>query len=166
MNFSISRYVGNTNFDIFFNDWYPATGKGYLSGQLVDFGICWIGATTDTEITWLFRGRIVDYSYEQRKLNITVFQESEISNKEIPYYAVQKDFDNGVSYFENAPDDNMGKTLPIVYGDLEQIIAKPPYVRRFMPTVRVDEKKYIISTHKNYDSGGGDDRLFEEIAEV
>jgi len=155
MNFSISRYVGNTNFDIFFNDWYPATGKGYLSGQLVDFGICWIGATTDTEITWLFRGRIVDYSYEQRKLNITVFQESEISNKEIPYYAVQKGVDNGVSYFPSAPDENVGKTLPIVYGDFDNTSVDFWGRAKVTPALIVDESDITVigASHKAFSSG-------------
>ena len=163
--FSISRYVDNTSLDGFFNEFYPATSGVYLSSQIVQLGVCWVGADADSDITWLFRGRIVDCQYEQRRLNITVFQESEITNKEVPYYSVQKDFDNGISYYTDAPEDTYGKTIPIVYGDLAQT-SLPPYVRRFTPIIRVGENKYPISSHRNYNPYGGssDDRLFEEVS--
>jgi len=116
--FSISRHVSNAGLSSFFDEFYPATSGVYLSAVMVQIGICWVGASADTDITWLFAGRVISYDYEQRRLNVTVFQESEITNKEIPYYSVQKEFNNGVSYFENAPEESYGKTIPIVYGNL------------------------------------------------
>lgn len=115
-SFSVSRYVSNSAFNGFHNEFYPASGGVYLSSRLVQIGVCWTGATSDSEITWLMTGRIIDYNYEQRRLNVVVFQESEITNKEIPYYSIQKDFDNEVSYFENADKEIYGDVIPIIYG--------------------------------------------------
>ena len=151
--FSLSRYVDNTNFSSFFNNLFPATDGGFLVSRIVDFGVCWVGATADTDITWLFRGRIVDYDYEQRRLNFTVFQESEISNKEIPYYTVQKDFDNDISYFANAPEDSYGQTIPVLYGDLGKWTAGLEVFFGqciFTPCIPVYKRttSFIVCSHK------------------
>lgn len=147
--FSISRYVGNTSLDGFFNEFYPATSGVYLSGVLVQFGIVWEGATTEAEITWLMVGRIVDYQYEQRKLNITVFQESEITNKEVPYYSVQKDFNNDMSYYLNAPTENLGLTIPIVYGSFN-VDTFDYDLKKLCPSILIDKRyfTFIQASHK------------------
>ena len=97
-------------------------------------------------------------------MTFVIFQESEITNKEIPYYEIQSIFDNGIGYYEDAPEESYGKTIPIVYGELDQSESLPPYVNRCMPTIRVGDKTYLISSHKNYNSydPSFDDRLFEE----
>ncbi len=58
-SFSVSRHVSNTSLDGFFNEFYPATSGVYLSSVIVQIGICWVGATADTDITWLFSGRVI-----------------------------------------------------------------------------------------------------------
>lgn len=116
-NFNISRYLSNASLDGFFNEFFPASGGERIVSKIVDFGFCWAGATTDDEITWLIRGRIVRYKYLPRYLSLSVLQESAIINKQIPYYSIQKDFDNGISYLTKASSDVMGKTVPIIYGD-------------------------------------------------
>ena len=161
-NLTISRYVDNADLTDFFNAFFPAVDGGRIVGRIIDLGIVWAGATTDDEITWLFRGRIIDYLYEQRRMTFTIFQESELTNKEIPYYSVQKNNDNGVSYFTNAPIENYGIILPIVYGDFtkyidEHLLFKP----NLFPIVCVEKYhlQYICATHKFYDeefsTGGG-----------
>lgn len=115
--FNISRFLSDSSLDGFFNEFYPASGGVRLVSRIVDFGFCWEGASSDSEITWLMRGRITNYDYYPRYLNNVVLQESEIINKEVPYYSVQKDFSNGMSYFIKATSDNLGKTIPIIYGD-------------------------------------------------
>lgn len=165
-SFSISRYVDNDAFNSFFNELYPSTDSGYLVSRLIDFGICWVGAEADTDITWLFRGRVIDYNYEQRRLNFTVFQESEISNKEVPYYSVQKDFDNGISYYPDAPKESQQKTIPVCYGDL---MGKGPTIwGGLMPVVRISENKYLITSHETYNYYGlaTNSVLYEQINEV
>lgn len=164
-SFSISRYISEANLDGFFNEYYPSIDGGFIVGRVVDFGIVWAGATTDAKITWLFRARVIDYNYAQRILTLTCFQDSEITNKELPFYDIQDMFDNGVSYFPDAPEDSFGKTIPIAYGDLDQSPSLPPYVNRFMPTVRVADNMYLITSHLNYNAydPSFDDRLFEEL---
>lgn len=151
-SFSISRYVGNASLSSFMDEFYPATSGVYLTSVIVDLGVCWTGATTDTEITWLFRGRVIDYSYEQRQLNLTVFQESEISNKEVPYYSVQKDFDNGVSYFLYAPEDSYGVSIPIVYGSFNGAYENENLevgLYKLAPCIPVSKNKigFIVASH-------------------
>lgn len=150
-SFSISRYVSNSNFNSFFNELYPATDAGFLVSRIVDFGICWEGATTDTEITWLLRGRVIDYNYEQRKLNFTAFQESELTNKEVPYYVLQKDNDNGVSYYEYAPDENYGLVLPVIYGSFN-VDTFDYDLKKVAPSICVDKRyfTFIQAVHKLY----------------
>lgn len=150
-SFSVSRYVNDTNFDRFFNEFYPATDGGFIVGRIIDFGIVWSGATTDSEITWLFRGRIIDYNYRQRQLIFSVFQESELTNKEVPYYKIQKDFDNDISYYLNAPEENYSLTLPIVYGSFNVDLFEQN-LKKISPSPCVD-KRYLVfaqATHKLY----------------
>lgn len=148
---AISRYISNANFDGFFNEFYPATDGGIIVGRIIDVGICWVGATADTDITWLFRGRIIDYGYQQRQLNLVVFQESEISNKEIPFYSVQKDYNNEISYFTNAPDNNYGTVIPIVYGSYN-VDTFDYDLKKLLPSILVDKRylKAIQASHKLY----------------
>jgi len=148
---AISRYISNANFDGFFNEFYPATDGGIIVGRIIDVGICWVGATADTDITWLFRGRIIDYGYQQRQLNLVVFQESEITDKEVPYYVIQKDNDNGVSYYPYAPDENYGSVLPIVYGSFN-IDTFDYDLKRVAPSICVDKRyfTFVQSSHKLY----------------
>lgn len=160
ISISISRYTNNSSTDGFFNEFYPATSGIYLSGVPVQFGICWEGATADTDITWLFLGRIVDYNYDQRKLNLTIFQESEVSNKELPYYEVQKDFDNEISYYPTAPEESFGRRIPIVYGNFSRgaVIDFVDYGRDLglvavSPCIPVSKRshKFIACSHKAYE---------------
>jgi hypothetical protein len=163
-SFSVSRHVSNTSLDGFFNEFYPATSGVYLSSVIVQIGICWVGATADTDITWLFSGRVISYDFEQRRLNVTVFQESEITNKEIPYYAVQKDFNNGISYFTFAPQESYGMTIPIAYGDLTLGMPTPAFVdtkftySNLSPCIKISKSKdgYISASHKVFGTVGTD----------
>lgn len=149
---AISRYISNTNFDGFFNEFYPSTDGGIIVGRIIDVGICWSGATADTDITWLFRGRIIDYGYQQRQLNLVVFQESEISNKEIPFYSVQKDHNNEISYFTNAPLESYGLPIPIIYGNLSADTSDEDEwgQSRVTPVIVVDKNtlESVVASHK------------------
>lgn len=155
---SISRHIGNSNLDGFFNEFYPATGGAQLTSKIIDLGIVWEGASGDNEITWLLRGRIIEYSYSQRTLTLTVFQESEIINKEIPYYSIQKDFDNDVSYYTRAPEDNYGLPIPIVYGSFDQVFTDTDALEtglyKLAPCLSIDKAgfEFIIASHSCYET--------------
>ena len=166
--FSIARDSPIARVENFFNDFYPAYNGGTIISREAQIGFVWDSGSPDyTNVTWLLRGRIIDYNTLSRSINFTVLQSSESEAKELPYYFVQKDFDNEVNYFPDAPIDNFGKEFPIVYGDLLQVDSLLPYVRRFMSTVRVGEWKYVLSSHENYDSynPSPNNTLYEEIAE-
>lgn len=160
--FTVARYNSNSKFDGWFEEFYPTYNGGTLISRECEIGIVWAGASADTEITWLMRGKIVDYRYEKGKMIITVLQSTEIDARPLPYYTVQKDFDNEVSYFTNAPEENYGIILPIVYGDfvltLETVGNFPPFGllhRSSFPLVLVDkyQLKYIAATHKFWADG-------------
>lgn len=153
--FSISRHISNTALDGFFNEFYPATSGVYLTSRIVQIGVCWVGASADTDITWLFAGRVISYDFEQREMNVLVFQESEITNKEIPYYSIQKDFDNDISYFVGAPDDSYGMTIPILYGDFTQGTTQEGVEtggQYYAPAICVGKRghRYIVCSHKAF----------------
>ena len=156
-SFNISRYVSNAGFNSFFNELYPASEGGFIVSRLVDIGVCWVGATADTQITWLMRGRVIDYNYQQRILSLTVFQESEISNKEVPYYAVQKHYNNDISYFPSAPDENFGVTIPVVYGttpsETTSLVQLNYSNRVYYPIILVNKSnlQFLGASHKVYE---------------
>ena len=62
----------------FFNEFYPAYDGGIIIGRLIRLGVVWNTATTLAEITYLMRGRITDYSINQRDIQFTVLQESNL----------------------------------------------------------------------------------------
>lgn len=150
-SFNISRFLSDGSLSGFINEFFPASGGVRLVSKLVDYGFCWEGATSDTEITWLMRGRITNYEYFPRFLNLIVLQESEITNKELPYYSIQKDFNNGVSYYTNAPTENLGVSIPIVYGsfdrtslsfDIKQLWPSPSISKTYLMFAQASHKLY------------------------
>ena len=162
-SFKLKRYASNTRTSDFFNEFFPAYNGGQIVARKILFGIVWDSGSPDyADITWLMRGKVIDYSYEPRSINIIVLQSTEIEPiKEAPYYTIQKDFNNFVSYFTNAPDENYGEVLPIVYGDFnvyadDQALFRP----RLFPVICVEKHKltYVAGYHKfqteNMSSGG------------
>jgi hypothetical protein len=72
----------------------------------------------------------------------------ELASKQLPYYTVQKDVDNGISCFANAPDDAYGQAIPILYGtsgSFDLTINK----YTLWPTVRISNfnVEYIATSH-------------------
>jgi len=155
-NFTVARYNSNATFNGWFEEFFPTYDGATIISRECEVGLVWNTATTDTEITWLMRGRIVDYRFEPRKMIITVLQSTEIGSRLIPFYSVQKDFDNGISFYTLAPDESYGLTLPIIYGDFniakDTLMTLPPGNLRqlFFPIVLVDKYKltYVAGTHK------------------
>ena len=158
---TITRHNANTKYDGFFNEFFPDEEGGIIIARDIEVGMVWDNASTDTEITWLMRGRVIDYRYTPATMIITILQSTEIDSRPLPFYTVQKDFNNGVSYFTNAPDGNYGLPLPIVYGAFNLYIdTKALFRPLFAPLVLVEKHKlqYVAATHKletdNMSSGG------------
>ena len=155
-SFQIARHTANARTSDFFNEFFPAYDGGQIVAREILFGFIWDDGSPDySEVTWLMNGKAIDYSYEPRAINLIVLQSTEIDTREIPYYSVQKDFNNFVSYFPSAPDENYGNIIPIVYGihDVGTSITGGAAVEglvTYSPGIIVDYGKnsILIASHK------------------
>lgn len=149
---SLARYTSYTNgattFDDFFNDFAPATSKPVLTSKTVDVGVVWAGATLTSEITWLYQFYIENYDWTTSALNLECIEYDELVSTQVPYYVLQNEFDNGISYFTNASEDSYGQAIPIVYGDFTNVDLSYTKIQ-LVPTVRIDKKDsiFLISSH-------------------
>lgn len=152
-DFSIARYNLNSLTNGFFNEFYPTIEAGpvvmpYLIARVVSVGFLWEGATTEAEITWFFYGYIDDYSYDSDKITLSCLEYAELENIELPYYKVQKDFDDKVSYFPKAKENSFGSPIPILYGDFTAV-DQEYNIYTLAPTILVDINTYtfLLSSH-------------------
>jgi len=162
ITFSFSRYTANTFINTFFNEFYPATAGLVLVAMDVEVGMVWDSSTSEDDITWLYKYNIEEYKYSDNLINLICSEFSDFEFFNLPYYRVQDEFDNGMSYFPNANKKALGKNIPIVYGKPYQP-SPLPFEANFTPTIRVGDKKYLIASHETYDDS--ETRIFEEIAE-
>lgn len=125
--FSLSNYSGK-----YIENFYPSTSQDYLSARKVEVGFLWVGATTEAEITWIGNYYVNGVSNEPNKITCFCIELSDIEIKELPYYEVQKEFNNGVSYFPKAPKESLGLSIPIVYGDFTTGAQVPTYLTTTM----------------------------------
>lgn len=115
---AIARYNAYTGTSDFFNDFYPATSQNYITGRQVEIGICWTGATATSEITWLYDFYVDSYSYDWNAITLNLYERAILESVECPYFEVQDQYDNGISYFPDVIEkDALGQVLPLVYGD-------------------------------------------------
>lgn len=158
LSLSIINKSDNASFSDFFDSFYP-NNSVYQANREVDIGIVWDGATTESQITWLQTMLISEYSYDT-SLHFSLVSYTEADNPSLPYYTVQEDYDNGVSYFPKAPDESMGVPIPIVYGDfnIETIRGDTSYnipqAEPCSPIVIIDDDtgtdlnyKFIVASH-------------------
>ena len=146
--FALSRYTGYTGIANFMNDLYPATSKPLLTSKTVDVGICWDGATLTSQITWLQQFYVEDYSFVTNRMDAFCIEYDELSGKDLPPFVIQDSFDDGISYFTNAPDESKGQPIPIVYGDFTDVDLR--YTKyQLVPTVRIDKRdsSFLVSSH-------------------
>ena len=152
-SFAISRNNSNSYLQNFFNEFYPATSGQRIVSAQVDIGCVWQGATAESDITWLEQGYVRSYEYSPRVMYLGCEEISELRDIELPYYNIQKDFDNGVSYFPEAPEENLGKPIPIIYGDYSGgLTSSEIYGWSLMPGMVVDstKMKFIFASHECY----------------
>lgn len=115
--FSIVRYSGVSGVSNFFNDFYPATSQEYITARTIQLGYVWEGATLSSQITWEQKFYVYDYTYNHNVIELTCLEGSDLIDKMLPYYKVQDEYDDGISYWTNAVDEVYGKPISIVYGD-------------------------------------------------
>jgi hypothetical protein len=169
VTFSFIRYGANTFINAFFNEFYPATSGLIIVAMDVEVGMVWDSSTSEDDITWLYKYNIEDYSYSDNQIDLVCSEFSDFEYFNLPYYRVQTEYDNGVSYFPDASNEAISKNLPIIYGRADNFDIVP-WVWGCSPVVRVSKNKFIIATHECYNAYTGtaetvNKYMFEEIAE-
>ena len=153
ISFGIARNTSNALTDGFFNEFYPATSGKYLISAVADVGIVWDSSSSEDDITWLYQYRGDDYSYSNSQINLVFSEFSEFEQFNLPYYRIQKETDNGMSYFPNCPKENIGASIPIVYGDFT---AYNRITKDFVltPSLLIDKSlvKYIVCSHPVFET--------------
>ena len=128
---------------------YPYTSMPYLSSRLVEVGFVWDTATTEAEITWFNTFYVDSYQYAFNEITLSLIEFSEIESVALPFYKVQKDYDDGISYTLNSSEDVYGSPIPIVYGSFITTDFETSTVH-LAPTVLMDKNltQVKISSHK------------------
>ena len=161
--FGFIKNTSNSLLDGFIEEFYPGSSGRILTTMKVELGVIWTGATLETEITWLHQYQIDDYQYGQSNINIIASEFSEFEDFEIPFYLIQKDYDNEISYFPGAPDDDYGKVLPIIYGipcvgETTTRVQLNYSSKSYAPLIIINKSKleFIGACHKvfSYDASG------------
>jgi len=97
---------------------------------------------------------------------LNCIEPDELQGGEIPYYKVQTELDNGISYFSDAPDESIGKIIPVLYGIFSEFIIE---LLRYqgVPVISTLKRghEYIIASHicRNYPIADLYSSIFEYI---
>lgn len=113
---SIPRNNKDSLTDGFINAFKPSTSGVDIIGRYIDVGIVWSTATTESQISWLNRFYIEDMSVDYDEITFSLIDPRELDFVMLPPFTIQKDSDDGISYYPDAPNDAVGKVIPIVYG--------------------------------------------------
>ena len=148
ITFTIARYTSNALTNDFFNEYYPATSGKILIGSQVDIGIIWNTSNDEADITWLYSYNGDDFNYNGTEISLLCSEFSDFEQFNIPYYKIQNETDNGMSYFPSCPKENMGVSIPIVYGNFS-IYNRITKDFAVSPSLLIDKSavKYIIASH-------------------
>lgn len=149
LSFSFKNNSSNSLIDDFQNDFYPATSGKIIIMQSVNIGVVWEGATTEAEITWIEELGVNSFSNNQDDVFINAMDLSDKGLFPLPYYKIQKDYDNKISYYPNCAEDNIEAPIPIVYGDFT-IQNRAKRIFNLSPCILVDPSndKFIIASHE------------------
>lgn len=130
-------------------DFYPYTSMPYLSSRLVEVGFVWDTATTEAEITWFNTFYVDSYQYAFNEITLSLIEFSEIESVALPFYKVQKDYDDGISYATDL--DEYGETIPLLYGDFTETSFEISTVR-LAPTVLMGKESsaFKVCSHPCY----------------
>jgi len=159
ITFSFIRYGANTFINDFFNEFYPATSGKILVAMDVEVGMLWDSSTSEDDITWLYKYNVNEYSYSDSQIDLVCSEFSDFEFFNLPYYKVQKELDNKVSYFPDAPEESIGVPIPVVYGSFpltfpgdDDVMDDPmPYKNISPPPALMTNEatyEYILASHK------------------
>lgn len=147
MEFIIDKF-NNANLQI--DNFFPATSGIEFTGRVAQYGLVWANATTTAEITWLHQFYIKDYFVNDNYIRFFCVEISELNNKVLPYYSVQKSLDNSVDYYPSVNSDSLGQVLPLIYGSMPDVIDSSLVDFALSPCHLVNDMKLIfkLSSHK------------------
>ena len=116
--FSIPRDNSNIYLSSFQNSLKPNSSGYYILSQRIEIGIGWDTTTTESGITWLESHYIETQNVDFFNLTFSTVEESELDDAIIPPYLAQKtDSSKLYSYYPKLPDANVGRVIPIIFGD-------------------------------------------------
>ena len=131
------------------NDFYPATSGADVLMQPCRIGWIWSGATLTSEITWIVEGEVENFEIRPDGVYLDVTESNFLEFVQLPPYTVQKDTDDKISYYPQAPKDSLGLPIPIVYGQFNKLTLE--YGKhRLTPAILVNPSRmlYLASCHK------------------
>ena len=150
-NFAIDSSSGITK-EVFFPAVISSVTQEYIMGRPIELGFVWEGATAETEITWFYSGVIIDYGYYPNRIVLTCTDSFYLDNVMLPYYEIQKELDNGKSYFADAPYENYGLPIPILYGNFN-IVSFEFRLFRLTPAICINQNQmaFAFASHACFD---------------
>lgn len=110
----------------------------------IDIGIVATDGTATSDIVWLYQGKIDDVAQVTRKtISIEVIEYGETDFIDLPNVLINK------TDFPYAPDENIGKSLPILYGDFYTInhtygASMSRGVQNVCPTICTDSRSPVM----------------------
>jgi hypothetical protein len=133
----------------YLDKFYPSTSKPYLTGSKVEFGYIYEGETSEDNIDWINTYYVEKCPADNRTIKLFCPEEIEFNNIDLPFYTVQKEYNNGISYCENIESSEYGQIIPIVYGSFN--IMHPQLSNVYLaPTVNFDKTKlsFKVASHE------------------
>ncbi|MBK7380721.1 MAG: hypothetical protein IPJ03_17325 [Ignavibacteriales bacterium] len=146
----------------------------YLSSRLVEVGFVWNTATTEAEITWHNTFYVDGYSYAFNQIILELIEFSEIESVTLPFYKVQKEYDDGISYTLSSSEEVYGSPIPIVYGVFtttnfetsDVSLAPTVLMNKNLTTVKIASHKCLGTVYGDYTHDATDRYyLFKGISE-
>lgn len=149
LNFSIARNSSNTNVNNFIQDFYPATAGRYAVARVVKLGVVYEGATNENQITYIDTDYYINsFSNDKNNINFQCYEISDIEAINLPYYKVQNEFNNYISYTTKAKE-SLTMPLPLCYGDFSTNQALDWHwaqrLIKLAPAVMFDESRLLYS---------------------
>lgn len=153
LSFAFTRNSSNEYLSNFKDDFIPGTSGRYAINRLVRVGIVWEGATNENQISWINDYYYIqDFNSNKDYISFDCNELSALEKAELPYYTVQKNVDDCMSYSTSCPDNN-NVAIPLLYGLFNtQTFSKyyPEADINLAPAVLInrDTLEYVYASHQ------------------
>lgn len=160
--------VGNSQFAIpkdntdsltqdFINSFYPVVGEDIITSRYISIGFVWQGATLESQITWLQTFYIENQLSNYSLMTYPLAESSELDTIQMPPYRIQKDDNDGISYYPLIDDELVGQTIPIYYGDFFKYLTdserRTGQMSGYAHTIPITRStsQFLVCCHECYD---------------